>query len=170
MKISLIEHVISTNDSRYLALKKFEEKYWDLIIKAPGSGHNHQSWEGGYYDHIVQCYEIAINLHNILDKNFKFSLDSVFIVLFFHDIEKIWKSEYEVFYIDKKHYYTSTLPEKYNINFTEEELNALTYIHGEGHEYSKTTRIMNELAGFCHACDVLSARCFHDKKEIKWNR
>lgn len=163
-KKKFIENYVSILDTRFLALKKFEDEHFDLMLQAKGSFYNHQTWEGGYYDHIKQCFEIATSLHNSLYKNLNLSLNSIFIVLFFHDIEKLWRDH--VF--DKNSFYTRVLPEVHGIKLTTEELNALQYIHGEGHDYSKDKRVMNELAGFCHACDVLSARCFYNIHDLQW--
>ena len=156
---------MSPDDSRYKSLLDFEHDHWHLIITSTGSSHNHQVWEGGYYDHLLQCFELATNLYNSMYKNLKLNLDSIFIVLFFHDIEKLWR---EIHGFDKFNFYTRTLPEVYKIKFTNEELNALQYIHGEGNDYSKDKRVMNELAAFCHVCDTLSARCFHQVKKLQW--
>ena len=44
---------------------------------------------------------------------------------------------------------------------TEQE-NAMKYAEGELDDYTNQRRVMNELAGFVHICDVLSARVFHN--------
>lgn len=141
----------------------FHMEHLELINASRGSNCKHQAWEGGYRDHLEQCMEIA---EKICDFCPEISLQSVFIVIYFHDIEKIWKYTIglpENF--DKNYWYNCILPDKYNINFTAEELNALKYIHGEGNDYSKV-RIMNELAAVCHSADVISARVFYGKKKI----
>lgn len=145
----------------------FHNKHLDLFNVAKGSNKKHQAWIGGYRDHLTQCLKIAGSLFCILPVNFHFS--SVVLVLYFHDIEKLWKYSEHPKEINKYWFYKVTLPESYKITFTEEEYNALKYIHGEGDDYSDE-RVMNELAGFCHACDVLSARTFHNLTgELKWN-
>ena len=142
---------------------KFHADHYALIKYVPGSGHNHQHWSGGYHDHLIQCFQIATQLYGMYRRNVSFSLDSVIIVLYFHDVEKLWREKE----IDKEEYYTKILPEQYEITFTTEELNALKYIHGEGNDYQKGKRVMNELAALCHACDVLSARCFHNIRVLQ---
>ncbi len=149
-------------NGRYESVSEYHNIHKHLIDSVVGSGHNHQNWEGGYRDHLLQCFEIADRLYSLAD--YTFELRSAVIVLYFHDIEKLWRNEK----IDKEKYYTEVLPNKFNIIFTNDELNALKYIHGEGDEYRKDKRIMNELASFCHSCDVLSARCFHSIKKINW--
>ena len=42
------------------------------------------------------------------------------------------------------------------------EENAMRYAEGENNDYTNLRRVMNELAGFCHICDILSARVFHN--------
>jgi hypothetical protein len=69
---------------------------------------------------------------------------------------------------NKKEFLNKILQKKYNIRFSINEKNALKYIHGEPDcEYNNKKRIMNRLAGFCHACDILSARTFYDLKDLK---
>lgn len=149
-------------DHRFSAICAFHKENEDLMLKARGSANNHQNWEGGYSDHICEIFEIAKNMFESLSKIRKvpFSLESALIVLYFHDIEKIWKyTTGEI--IDKEKWYNEILPEK-EICFTEEELNALKYVHGE-HDYSGKERKMNRLAAFCHAVDCLSARMWFDE-------
>lgn len=145
------------------SILKFHEDHEALINVAKGSSYNHQCWEGGYKDHILQCLVIAQRLYASFHVPFKF--ESVVKVLYFHDIEKIWKyspSSQLPEWFDKDKF-PEYLKENYDITFTDEELNAYKYIHGEGDAYQKGKRVMNELAGFCHAVDVLSARTFWDK-------
>ena len=49
------------------------------------------------------------------------------------------------------------------IALTAQQHNALAYIHGEGETYRKDLRVAGELAAFCHCCDYLSARLWHDQ-------
>lgn len=50
----------------------------------------------------------------------------------------------------------------YNIHLTDEEKIAIKYVEGEKEDYSPTLRVMNELGAFCHCCDVLSSRLWHN--------
>jgi len=36
---------------------------WADVKKAKGSNHNHQTWEGGYLDHVVETMNIAVWLY-----------------------------------------------------------------------------------------------------------
>lgn len=58
----------------------------------------------------------------------------------------------------------------YGIKLTEVQENALKYVEGVSDaEYTPGARTMGELAAFCHCCDIMSARLWHDKgQEEKW--
>lgn len=92
-----------------------------------------------------------------------FTLASALIVLYFHDVEKIWKYTTglpEGF--DKDRFYDEVLPREYNVAFSPEERNALHYVHGESDsEYSPTERKAGPLAALCHSADHISARMWH---------
>lgn len=150
---------------RISGVLKFHKKYEDLIKESKGSSYNHQNWKGGYKEHLNQCFKIALFLFemNYKFKELPFKIESVFIVLYFHDMEKIWKytigSE-----IDKQEWFNKILFENFEISFSEEEINALKYIHGEGEDYLKNKRVMNPLAAFCHMVDIASSRIFFDSR------
>ena len=162
--IEFREDMIDYITYRREAVRAFHAKFLNLMQIAKGSGSNHQAWEGGYLDHLGETMRLALTLYDRLSytRELPFSLDSAMIVLYFHDIEKIWKYA-DGTLIDKVEWLTNILPEDYNIVFTLEELNALKYIHGEGDDYAKDERKMNALAAFCHSCDILSARMWHDR-------
>ncbi len=162
MMHQLIDYLKTLEDQRKKSIIKFHEDHLLLILEAKGSNSNHQAWKGGYLDHIQECFNIADSIYGALCKirPLPFKLSECFIVLYFHDIEKIWKyTTNEI--IDKKLYYQTTLQKKYSIVFSEQELNALKYIHGENEDYSGKKRVMNELAAFCHSVDTISARIWH---------
>lgn len=153
--------------NRISGVLKFHNQYKNLIEDSKGSSNNHQNWKGGYIEHLNQCFKIALFLYgmNYKFEELPFKIESVFIVLYFHDIEKIFKySENSMQNINKEDWYYKILPEDYGINFSNEELNALKYIHGEGVDYSKEQKIMCPLATFCHMADIASARIFFDSK------
>lgn len=145
-----------------------------MFSKAYGSIHNHQSWLGGYLHHIEEIMNIAIVLYNPLNNKRKlpFTLSSVLLVLFIHDLEKPWKYEFS---LDGKLQHKSEFACKadgkifretkiieYGIELSEEERNAFYYVEGEMSDYSSRKRVMNPLAAFCHLCDVTSARIWFD--------
>lgn len=177
--------------TRAEGLLKFHDDHAKEILVAKGSSHNHQVWSGGYHDHLVHCFILAQDLYRLLrervgsgphpvqyiggvytDDPLTFSLESAIVVLYLHDIEKIfkyglWPNRYsDRLKKSKDAWYLGILPEKYGVWLSEQELNALQYIHGEGDDYSGEHRVMGPLAGFCHAIDVLSARVLHNIKDI----
>lgn len=147
-------------------IRDWHDKHIALFHRAKGSSHNHQAWPGGYYDHLLQCFCLAERLYSVLTTHFTalpFTLESALKILYFHDVEKLFKYTTGLpAGWDKEKYLYHELADTYGICFSPEERNALTYIHGEGDDYRKDRRVMNEPAGFCHAVDVLSARVLHD--------
>lgn len=159
----MLEIAISDiSDPRKEGILRFHNEYSQLIYKAFGSSHNHQNWVGGYADHILETLNIARLLYKTMHefRNLDFSLDSALIVLYFHDVEKIWLyTTGEV--VNKEQFYTEEL-QKFNIVFSEDEMNGLKYVHGEGKDYSSSERVMCKLAAFCHVADTISARIWFD--------
>ncbi len=140
-----------------------------LFGRAYGSAHNHQNWEGGYFDHIQDFCNIASVLYEALSSKrpMPFGLSSVFLVAFLHDLEKPWK--YEVVkrrlrlkpeFRDRSfvNRFKLDLMKKYGIKLTKDERNAFDYVEGEIGNYSPYKRGMGKLAAFCHMCDIASAR------------
>ena len=175
------------------------ERLWDIIrdnqelfLKAQGSSHNHQAWEGGYLDHVAETMNIACQLYNTLNRLRKlpFSLSDALEVMFLHDIEKPFKEKPETItplgvsfkeHRDKalaecaiasrgpdlkkiRRQFRADIIEKFGIELTPEQENALQYVEGvPDSEYTPGERTMGELAAFCHCADILSARLWHDK-------
>lgn len=139
----------------------YHNQFLHIFNEAKGSQSKHQAWEGGYRIHLEQCLAIAEHLYEL---NFGFTFDSVILVLYFHDIEKMFKYVTSSSYISDKDAYYRYI-KCFGIIFSEEELNALKYIHGEGDDYCDERR-MNELAAFCHSCDIISARCYHSIENV----
>lgn len=151
---------------RLTGVMKFHNIYKDAIYSAKGSAFNHQSWEGGYVEHLYQCFQLAEFYYRLKYEfgGIPFSKQSVYTVLYFHDIEKIFKHNKPSVLIDKDMWLYGILHENFGISFSKEEKNALKYIHGEGYEYSKTEKKMQPLAAFCHIVDVTSARIYFNQK------
>lgn len=160
----LIAVYVSFDDARKcLALWRKES---ERISTTQGSSHNHQAWAGGYEEHIKQVLNIAIDYYESLN-NFRpltFSLSDALVVLFIHDLEKPWKKDHSETFKDKKNraLFRVDKAAAYDITLTEEQQNALKYVEGEGDDYRSDRRVMNEMAAFCHICDVTSARIWHD--------
>lgn len=155
-----------------------------LFETARGSTHNHQTWAGGYIDHVTDGMNYARQLYMLelsLGRPIPFTLSDALLIFFLHDLEKPWrilvdgsgrtsnksgldtKSAFKAFREDKLR--------EYGLELTPAQMNALTYVEGEGKDYLSTERVMNELAGFCHMVDVWSARVRHDyPKEVdEWS-
>jgi hypothetical protein len=142
-----------------------------LMVATPGSTHNHQTWPGGYYDHICEVMNLACVLFPALKatgRDLGFTLSDALLVLFFHDLEKLWKYVYdatgkiaiapELEDKESQHEFRLAKLKEFDMYFTEAQLNAMKYVEGE----DKRTRDakMGPLASFCHCCDTLSARGF----------
>ncbi len=135
--------------------------------KSPGSFVKHQAWIGGYVDHLVETMNMAVILYRCVEngRSYPFCLSDVILVLFLHDLEKPFKyvEPKTVFHSEQeKRVFINELIKKYKIILTEDQKNALMYIHGEGLDYSPHKRIQSPLAAFCHICDVFSARIWFD--------
>jgi hypothetical protein len=155
----LHEILLTLEDPRRDSILIFHQDHAKLIYKARGSQHNHQAWQGGYADHIAETMRIAAKLYKSLEeyRALNFPLPSALIVLYFHDIEKLYEGHARKTF-DKEQFYRQGLKNDYDIDFTPNELNALQFIHGEGELYSPLERVMTPLAAFCHTVDTISAR------------
>ena len=171
-----IEHLLSLIDQpNQDACMQILTDHRDLFENTQGSTHNHQTWSGGYIDHVTDGLNYAHHLY-AFDQSFNrplpFSLSDALLVFFLHDLEKPWrilvneegvasnkkgldtKEAFKEFREIKLH--------EYGITLTPSQLNGLTYVEGEIKDYSSTHRVMNELAAFCHKVDVWSARAWYD--------
>jgi len=196
-----------------LALMPDSEKYAKIVsdhtaifMFAKGSSHNHQAWEGGYLDHVVETMNIACQLYQTLDsaRKLPFKLHEALEVMFLHDLEKPFKDHQDAptplgvswkqycddaedaFWEERKEQVKKEQPlhfhhpgidrkairrqfrtdviEKLGILLADEQWNALKYVEGvPDSEYTPGERTMGGLAAFCHCCDMLSARLWHDK-------
>jgi hypothetical protein len=145
-----------------------------LFLEVYGSTNNHQSWPGGYLDHVQEIMNIAVVLHDQLNsiRPLPFSLSDLLLVVYLHDVEKPWK--YELLEDNKLHHKPSMKNKedhqtfrmaklaKYGVDFTAEHENGLKYAEGELSGYSNQFRAMSPLACVAHMCDVASARLWYD--------
>jgi hypothetical protein len=74
-------------------LLKLLDDHRERIYEAKGSSNNHQAWEGGYLDHVVETMNIACQQYVWMSgaRPLPFSLGQALAVMFLHDIEKPWK-------------------------------------------------------------------------------
>jgi len=140
-------------------------------------------WEGGYADHIAECLRVNEATYNALSeiRKLNFSKASAAITLFFHDIEKPFRyghkddaqcSKWQGKYGENPHDWEvakwdilEEFKKTYNFEFSDEEVNALKYTHGEGDEHQKNKRIASPLAAHVHHCDNTSARIWYNEGE-----
>ncbi len=150
-----------------------------LFEMTRGSTHNHQTWDGGYIDHITDGLNYARHLYALdagLGRPMPFSLSDALLVFYLHDLEKPWRLEVlpsgEVRNrpgLDTKAAFKAFREAKlaeYGLALTPAQLNGLTYVEGEMQDYQSTRRVMNELAAFCHKVDVWSARQAYDYPKV----
>lgn len=160
----------------------------DLFHAAPGSLHNHQTWPGGYADHVADAMNIAATLYDSLaatDRWLPFSKSDALLVMYLHDLEKPFK-----YAIDADGNLTDNpnIPDKasraakrlevmeaYGIELNEQQANAIKYVEGiRDQDYTPNARLMGELAALCHCADVLSARLWYNypapEGQDQWGR
>ncbi len=153
------------DDPRSKKIIVFHGLHQERALEAKGSQTKHQAWPGGYLDHVAECFRIAQAMYPSLGtiRALPFKLSSALIVLYFHDVEKLFKYSPPPFVIDKDRFLFEELSDRHGVTFTEDEKNGLRYVHAEPDaEYSPTTRLMGALASFCHAVDNISARIWFD--------
>lgn len=165
----MLEMIDEPNRTGYKKLLRYNRRRFQNTY---GSVHNHQSWKGGYLDHITEIMNYAILFYNLLvsiGRPLPFTLSDALLILFVHDIEKPWK------YRRNKKGVLEVLPKlrskeaqfafqlskiaRYNIVLNDYQLNGLKFVEGENNNtYNQYGRTMNELAKFCNLCDSWSAR------------
>jgi hypothetical protein len=152
----------------------FLEEEGKLFKVSYGSANNHQSWIGGYWDHLSEVLNLAhaqYALMKSLGRELPFTLSDALFVLFWHDAEKPWKYEageggklmVVADLVDKEaqHQFRLKKLRKYDVSASSDQRNAMQYVEGEGRDFSGRERRMNELAAFCHVVDTMSARIYH---------
>lgn len=163
--LALIGEPYRTSAQRILA------DHRKLFEQARGSTHNHQTWDGGYIDHVTDGMNYARHLYALdaaLGRPMPFSLSDALLIFYLHDLEKPWRILVQESGqainrpgLDSKAAFKKFREAKlaeYGLELTPALRNGLTYVEGEGADYSSTRRVMNELAAFCHKVDVWSAR------------
>lgn len=164
------------------ACRQLYADYKDLMDTAPGSASNHQTWEGGYRDHVAQTMNIFRMQFADMERNGwltalpeseQFSLSDGLTVLYLHDLEKPFKykltSDGELVdnpeLADKKvrKEFRKALIDQYGIELNETQQNALLHVEGVRDEYYKQgERVDQPLAALVHAADLISARVLYD--------
>lgn len=157
------------------ACRQIYVDYKDLFESAPGSSHNHQTWPGGYKDHVLDAMNIVGALYDTLNatRPLPFEKSDALMVMYLHDLEKPFK-----FTIDEHGTLTDNpdIPDKaaraakrnqllaeYDIKLSAQQANAMKYVEGiRDEDYTPGARLMGELAALCHSTDVLSARMWYN--------
>ena len=146
-----------------------------LFEKARGSTHNHQTWDGGYIDHITDGMNYLRHYYafdEAFGRPLPFSMSDALLIFFLHDLEKPWRIQVDLqgvasnrkgleTKLDFKQFRDRKLAD-YGIVLNPVQRNGFTYIEGEISDYSDTRRVMNELAAFCHMIDNWCARGRYD--------
>ncbi len=144
------------------------------LPKAAGSTKSHHAWDYGYRDHVQETMNLAYLLYEPLNtqRSLPFTLSSALTILFLHDCEKPFRhaTDEQLAHFpwitsrptksDKS--FQEQLIQEYGFNLSDDEWNALYYVEGEGDDYVEGQRTQKPLAAFCHVCDTISARIWHD--------
>lgn len=167
----LIAMIDSPNREACQTILRDNERLFQI---AQGSKHNHQAWQGGYFDHVQEIMNIAYQLYHTFDalRPLPYALSDALLVVFLHDIEKPWKYELndqgrldeieELRDKEAQHRFRAQKLAEYGIVLTPEQQNGMRYVEGELKDYSGWERKMNPLAALCHMADVASARIWFD--------
>jgi hypothetical protein len=152
------------------------------INTRPGSRNGHHAWKGGYKHHIEQCINHFCYLYNMWTENSHFddvAEEEVFersdgiVVLLLHDIEKPFMYDWDTkgnirsrgWAKEQRKTYRDGIIEKYGIELSKQQLNALKYVEGvRDEDYVPGLRIEKPLAVLCHSADLYSARVLYNKK------
>jgi len=146
----------------------------DLFSTVQGPTQNHQTWRGGYLDHVTEALNIAVVLYTELStrRPLPFSLSDILLVVYLHDLEKPWAFERapngvlqrKASMATKEAHQTFRRQKlmEYGVVLTSEQENGVRYAEGELNDYTSQRRVMGPLAALAHMCDVASTRLWFD--------
>lgn len=179
----LLEQISGKNGQ---ACRKIYQDFEELFKSAPGSSHNHQSWPGGYYDHVTEVMNLAALLYESLNsaRPLPFDKSDALLVMFLHDLEKPFK-----YIMDDTGQLTRSseitdkatnaakrneIIQQYGIELNAQQSNAMQFVEGvRDKDYKQNARTMGELAALCHSADILSARLWYNyplpEGKDEWN-
>lgn len=172
MKYRSVEEMLQMIDEAYRqsALRLFRDN-GPIFREEKGAKAKHQAWKGGYLNHLEEVMNIAIILYHTLNARrfLTFSLSDALLVLFLHDLEKVWigKKYRQLTKDERCRIVVNKLSKKYGFKLTDEQLNGLRYVEGEGQDFHPTEKVQGPLAAFAHVCDVISARIWYDFPAIE---
>lgn len=158
-----------------IGLYDIYHKFHANFVKAQGSEHNHQEWEGGYLDHVVETMNVARLLFTTMNdkRHLPFTISDVLVVMFLHDIEKAFPDRIVNTMNNTVHFTRAAAKDKVREELFQElgiyhiinelQLRGLKNVEGEKNEYTNKRRSMTPLSAFCHMCDIASARLWYDR-------
>lgn len=172
-RLNLDDFIPLMGDRNRPAIKRILDEHRELFRISPGSRKNHHSWEGGYWDHITECLNLAVSHYTLWNamRPRPYQLWEALEVLFLHDLEKPWKYTPHVTppvivrdlsRKEDRAQFRLDMINLYGISLNSEQQNALKYCEGELGDYKADTRMMRPLAHLCHTCDETSARQWPD--------
>jgi len=175
----LLSHLEDIQWSNKQACLKLYEDHIGKIQTSKWAQFKHQAWEWWYVDHLESIMKYADRLYPMMvevdDAELPFTLWDAKLVLFLHDLEKPWKyagtSEEKQEFSSHDDYqdFINAQIEKYEIALSDNQKNALKYIHGEWDDHNPREVVQWPLAAFVHMCDTWSARIRPDFPK-EWNR
>lgn len=142
--LTLDQLLLLIDEPNRQACQRILEDNRELFEQARGSTHNHQTWVGGYIDHITDGLNYARHLYALdaaLGRPMPFSLSDALLVFYLHDLEKPWRiavqasgEAYNRPGLDSKESFKQFREEKlrsYGVALTPSQHNGLTYVEGE---------------------------------------
>ena len=118
--IDIIKHEFE--GSRLTKILDMVEYFEERLTTAPASSKDfyHSSFVGGYLYHILQVYDIAINLYETIYKNYStkptFTREELVFSVLFHDLGKLGDLDNEYYIFQTNKWRRDNLKENYTIN------------------------------------------------------
>ena len=118
---SLVKEHFSTDEERIFKLNKLIDHFEDRLLLAPASSkeHYHGSHPGGYLEHCLNVYDIAMDMAKTWSKYSKaidYTLDEVAFIALFHDLGKLGDLEEEFYKPQDNDWRKMNMGEIYKIN------------------------------------------------------
>lgn len=106
---------------RKIALLKLIEYFQDRMLLAPASSkeHYHGAHPGGYMEHVLNVYNIAMDLYKIWEKysvSIDYTLEEIAMVTLFHDLGKMGDLTEEFYFPQDNDWRRQNMGEIYKIN------------------------------------------------------
>ncbi|MFA6017991.1 MAG: hypothetical protein WCT28_01375 [Patescibacteria group bacterium] len=166
-KLSLNELLTLFDSRQKLTANAIILEFSETFFEISGSATKHQVWPDGYISHLEETMNIARTLFQTLNslRPLEFSESDALFTLFLHDTDKLFRHSIQngkivqtLTHDEAQQKFFAMLETQWNYTPSQQEQNALQYVHGEGADYHPTKRVMQPLAAFIHCCDIISAR------------